>query len=346
MILALALAASFVSPVGYAESVHYDPRVPTLRAVVGHDWGEEITSPEDIGRYLDALAAAAPDRARVLTYAHTWEGRPLHVLVLAAPERLSHLDSLQADLARLGDPRGLSASDQDALVGRLPVVTYLMHAVHGNELSSSDAALAEAYHLLAAQDDPAVPVVWKESVVLIDPLQNPDGRARYLAGNQQGRAAEPDPDPASAEHDEPWPGGRPNHYLFDMNRDWFAESQPETQGRTRLLLRWFPEVTADLHEMGGESSYYFAPPADPVNPYITAAQRKWLQEFGRGNAAQFDARGFAYFVRENYDEFYPGYGDSWPAFQGAVGMTFEQASPRALAYRRKDETVLTYREAD
>ena len=172
----------------------------------------------------------------------------------------------QARLQRLADPRGLASAEADALIARLPVVMWLMHAVHGNEISSSDAALAEAYHLLAARGDAAVDLILRESIVLIDPLENPDGRARFVFQNLQGEAAVPDAEPASAEHDEPWPGGRSNHYLFDMNRDWFAQSQPETRGRTKVFLDWFPQVVVDLHEMGGNSTYYFAPPADPLNP--------------------------------------------------------------------------------
>src|SRR6187200_1790237 len=129
-----------------------------------------------------------------------------------------------------------------------------------------------------------------------------------------------------------------------MNRDYFAISQRETQGRVKTMLEWYPQVVVDLHEMGGNSSYYFAPPADPFNPLITESQRKDLDLFGRANAAEFDRRGFAYFVKEVYDAFYPGYGDSWPVFQGAVGMTYEQASARGLVYRRSDDTLLTYRQ--
>ena len=152
----------------------------------------------------------------------------------------------------------------------------------------------------------------------------------------------PDGDRLAAEHDEPWPGGRTNHYLFDMNRDWFARSQPETRGREQISLDYFPHVVVDLHEMGGEGTYYFAPPADPINPYITASQTKWLDTFGRANAARFDERGFAYFIREVYDSFYPGYGESWPMYQGAIGMTYEQASARGLVLKRIDGTTLTY----
>jgi hypothetical protein len=343
-VLGLVLAVSAAVP-ELAPGVRYDARIPTLRDTVGHDFGEEITTPEGITRYLEALAKAAPDRTRLVKYATTWEGRPLHLLVVGGPAHMGRLDAIQKDLQRLADPRGLAAAEADRLVKELPVVVWLIHAVHGNEISSSDAALAEAYHLLAAQGDPAVDAILKDVLVLIDPLQNPDGRARFLAQNLLGRAAEPDPEPVSAEHDEPWPGGRANHYLFDMNRDYFSLSQPETRGRVATHLRWWPHVVVDLHEMGGESSYYFAPPAEPQNPLISKEQQKWFDTFGRANGARFDERGFPYFIREVYDSFYPGYGESWPIFQGAIGMTYEQASARGLVFQRRgDEKLLTYRD--
>ncbi len=281
-----------------APGTTYDPAIPTLAAVVGHDIGDEISTPEEIAAYLRALAAAAPERTRLVEYARSWEGRPLHLLVIGAANRVSVLDQVKAGLRRLADPRGLPPAEADRLVKELPVVTWLMHAVHGDEITSCDAALAEAYHLLAARGDAGVEAILRESIVLIDPLQNPDGRARFLAASRQARAAVPDAEPYSAEQDQPWPGGRPNHYLFDMNRDWLAISQPETAGRIRIGLEWYPHVAADLHEMGGDSTYYFAPPADPANPHITPRQVEWLQRFGRENARRFDARGFGYFVRE------------------------------------------------
>lgn len=321
----------------------HDPAIPTLREVVGHDFGEEITAPEGIAAYLAALHRAAPERTRLVEYARSWEGRPLHLLLIGSAERIAALDRLREELARFADPRRSSPAEAEAAIASLPVVTWLMHAVHGNEISPSDAALALAYHLLAARGDAEVALVLAESLLLIDPLQNPDGRARFLVRHWLDRAARPDPEPAAAERDEPWPGGRSNHYLFDMNRDWFALSQPETRGRVALALEWFPHVAVDLHEMGGEESYYFAPPAPPANPHISAGQRRWFDTFGRANAERFDARGFPYFVREIFDAFYPGYGESWPLLQGAIGMTYEQASARGLVYRRRDDTLLTFR---
>ena len=344
LVLALMIQGSAVSA---AQSVlpagtRYDSKIPTLKDVAGHDLGEEITSPEGITAYLHALAASAPDRTVLVEYARSWEGRPLHLLAIGTPQRMAQLDRIKSEVRKLADPRRLSSADADRLVKELPVVTCLMFAVHGNEISGPNAALALAYHLLAAQGDATVNAILSQSIILIDPLENPDGRARFVYQTLLGRAAQPDPEPGSAEHDEPWPGGRSNHYLFDMNRDWFAQSQPETRGRTRVYLDWFPQVVVDLHEMGGDSSYYFAPPADPLNPHITEEQTALFELIGRANARRFDEKGFAYFNREVFDSFYPGYGESWPTFHGSIGMTYEMASARGLVYRRKDETTLTF----
>jgi hypothetical protein len=338
-----ALAATAGTAQELRPGASYDPAIPTVKQVLGYESGDEITPPDGIVRYLSALAAAAPDRCRLVEYARTWEGRPLVLFVIASPERLARLDQVKAGLRALADPRRLEAGEAERLVRELPVVVWLAHAVHGNEISSSDAALAEAYHLLAAKGDAAADAARAGAVVLIDPLQNPDGRARFVSQNLLGRAASPDPEPLAAEHDEPWPGGRSNHYLFDMNRDWLAQSQPETRGRLAIALEWHPQVVVDLHEMGGDSTYYFAPPADPLNPYFTKTQVAWLETFGRANAGAFDSRGFPYFTREVYDSFYPGYTESWPILQGAVGMTYEKASARGLVFRREDGSLLTFR---
>src|SRR5919112_1921259 len=284
----------------------YDPAIPTIKSVLGHDHGEVITPPEGVAQYLQALQ--------------------------------------KADSARFPDPRRTPAAEGDRLARELPVVVWLIHGVHGNEISSADAALVEAYHLLASQGDAGVDAVLRDALVLIDPMQNPDGRARFIATNSLGRAMDADPAPYSAEHDEPWPGGRSNHYLFDMNRDWFAQSQPETRGRIKIGLEYLPQISVDLHEQGGDNGYYFAPPAEAINPHVTKNQIAAWDLLGRANAARFDERGWSYYVREVYDAFYPGYGDSWPTFQGSIGMTYEQASARSLAFARSDESTLTYRD--
>ncbi len=319
----------------------YDPAVPRLRDVVGHDFGTRITTPDEATAYARALAEASP-RVAFHRYGESWQGRPLHYLVIGSPDRLANAAEVRAGMQALADPRGLAAERAASLVETLPAVTWLAYAVHGNEISGTDAALLTAYHLAAAQDEEVADLARREALVIIDPLENPDGRERFVHHFRQTVGRWPDADGQAAEHDEPWPGGRTNHYLFDMNRDWIGLTQPETAARVRAFLRWFPLVYVDLHEMGGDSSYYFPPPADPINPEITADQRRWLEVFGRNNGRWFDAMRFDYFTREVFDAFYPGYGEGWPMFHGSIGMTYEQASVRGLLLRRNDETTLTY----
>jgi hypothetical protein len=320
----------------------YDPDIPTPWAVLGHDPSERITPPEEIVRYFEALADAAPERTRLVRYAETWQGRPLVLLAIGGPERMAAVDAVQEGLARLADPRGLGPDEAARLVADLPVVTALAHSVHGNEITPAGSSMVTAYHLLAATGDPEVELILRESIVLIDPVQNPDGRARFVAENQLGAAFRPDPDPVAAERDHPWPGSRSNHYLFDLNRDWFAHTQPESSGKVRAFLAWNPHVYVDLHEMGSNSTYYFPPSAVPGNPHTTPLQNELFELFGRENAAVFDERGWPYFIREIFDSFYPGYGASWPTAHGALGKTFEQASPRGMVVERYDGSHLTY----
>ncbi|HSM06690.1 MAG TPA: M14 family zinc carboxypeptidase [Longimicrobiales bacterium] len=320
----------------------YDPGIPTLESVVGHGIRDEITSPAEMAVYFRSLAAAAPDRTRLVEYGETWEGRPLLALLVGSPANMARLDDVQAGLRRLADPRGLGEGEVDDLVADLPVLVSLVHGIHGNEISSAGAAMAMAYHLLAARDEPRAATILANAVVLIDPAQNPDGRARFVLGTRQGRGRWADPHPLSAEHDEPFPGGRTNHYLFDLNRDWFAQTQMESRARAALLLAWPSQVVVDVHEMGGNSTYYFPPNAVPGNPWTTDEQNAALRRAGAAMAANFDARGFRYFNRDTYDAFYPGYGVSWPMALGAIGMTFEQASARGMVLRRADGSLLTY----
>ena len=340
--LAFALLLQVPQTPPLAPGTQYDPAIPTLEQVAGHGITDAITHPDQIVAYMEALAAADPARARLIRTGTSWEGRPTVLLVLGSPERMARLDQVKADLKRLADPRGISAAESDRLVAELPVVTAMIHGVHGNEVSSSGAAMAQAYHLLAARGDETVDLILRESLVLIDPMQNPDGRARFVFQNAMGAARWPDADPLSAEHDEPWPGGRVNHYLFDLNRDWFAQTQPETQGRVAALLDFMPHVVSDLHEMGGNSTYYFPPNAIPGNTWTTDEQRGLNDLFGQAMARAFDGRGFAYFNRDTYDAFYPGYGVSWPMAQGAIGATYEMASARGLVFRKADGDLMTY----
>lgn len=326
-----------VSQPAHAQSfltAEFDATIPTLTKTVGHAPGERITSPDEAITYLRALAEAAPDRVKMVEYARSWEGRPLYYMMISAPENMARLDAIKADLANIGAGRG---SNGDALP-----VTWLAYGVHGNEISSTDAALMMAYHLLAARGDARAEQIMRESILVLDPMQNPDGRALFVNRFRAALGIEPVADRQAAEHDEPWPSGRVNHYMFDLNRDWFTLSQPETRGKVAAIREWNPVVVVDVHEMGGDETYFFSPAAQPVNPNITAAQQRAYALIGRNNAAWFDRMGEPYFTREVYDLFYPGYGDTWNTHHGAIGSTYEQGSARGLVFERRDGSTLTY----
>src|ERR1700722_2798949 len=322
----------------------YDPDVPTFRKVLGYDPGERITSDDGILRYLKALESAS-GRIKVFTYGESWEGRKLVYAAVGSEQNIRRLDEIRAAIARLADPRKTSAADARQLMAGLPAVVWLGYGVHGNEISSPDAGLLTPYHLAAARNDSMADSILRNDLVMIDPIQNPDGRARFLYHFEDSLGLEPDASPLSAEHNEPWPTGRTNHYLFDLNRDWFALTQPETRGRIQALLEWYPLVFVDLHEMGSESTYYFTPEADPYNPHLVRYQRDSLKWFGQNNAKWFDHFGFDYFTREVYDAFYPGYGSSWPEFYGGIATTYEQSSVHGLAIRRRDNQVVDFRDS-
>jgi hypothetical protein len=325
--------------------VRYTPEIPTQESVLGFGPAERLASPDEILRYVETLQQAAPSRVTIFDIGDTWEGRKLIYFAIGSAETMARLSEIESGMQALSDPRVTPSTTADRLVESLPVPVWLGYSIHGNELSGADAALATAYHLLAAEGDPLVDSVMENTVVFINPLQNPDGRARFLHDYERVAGPEPLDSPLAAEHDQPWPSGRMNHYLFDLNRDFLALTQPEVKAQVRELQRWYPQVYVDLHTMGSNSTYYFAPAADPYNPYLTQTQKERQHVFGRNNAKWFDTFGFDYFTREVYDSFYPGYGESWPMYYGAIGMTYEQASVRGMRIRRSDGTTLEYPDA-
>ncbi|TCO75845.1 M14 metallopeptidase family protein [Chromatocurvus halotolerans] len=327
-----------------APEVSYRSDIPSVESVLDYPSGHHITWSADVTRYFEALQEAAPQSVKLVPYATSWEGRELFYAVISAPENMQRLEEIRANMHRLRDPRSTSAVEASAIAGNTPAVTWLAYGVHGNEISSSDAAMATAYHLLASKGDARVASILENSVVIIAPVQNPDGRDRFIARYMTARGLQPDADPLSAEHNEPWPSGRTNHYLFDLNRDWFIRTQPETRGHADAVLEWLPVAFVDLHEMGSNSTYFFAPEAEPYNPHLVAGQRSNLERFGRNNAKWFDRFGVDYFTREVFDAFYPGYGASWPSYFGSTAMTYEQASARGQVVRRDDGELMTFRD--
>lgn len=343
-LLAAALTVGAARPLAagpLGEPGAMNPDIPSPESVLGYPLGTQFTPHHLLVAYLQALAEASP-RVELTTYGRTPEGRPLLLLTVSDPENLAHQDAIRASYARLSDPRHLAPDAARKLAGDLPVAVWLSFNIHGNEASSSEAAMALAYELAAAQDD-SVQQLLHHAVVLIDPCLNPDGRDRYVNWVRGVTGSSPDPLPQSLEHSEPWPGGRYNHYLFDLNRDWAWLVQPESRARAKIYLSWSPQVHVDFHEMWPEETYFFFPPVPPINALFPRRVTEWSDIFGRANAAAFDARGWRYFTREAFDLYYPGYGDSWPTFQGAIGMTYEQAGgrPAGTAFLRADGDTLT-----
>lgn len=341
---ACAFSLSAQTKFEYWPGAVYDSAVPTHKKVLGYDPGDHVSSHAQIMQYMDALAAAYPNRMKIWEYAKTWEGRKLVYAAIGSEANIKRLPQIQADIKRLADPRKTSDADAKRIMANLPAIVWLAYGVHGNEISSPDAALVTAYHLLASKNDRIVDEIMAKTIVMIVPLQNPDGRERFVFNYDVSAGLEPDANPQAAEHAEPWPGGRTNHYYFDMNRDWLAMTQPEIRGQIHALEEWLPLVYVDLHEMGTDATYYFAPDANPINPYLTKQQEENQNWFGQNNARYFDKFGFSYFTRETYDAFYPGYGSSWPDYYGGISMTYENGSTRGLVVRKSDDTIVTYRE--
>ena len=322
----------------------YNDAVPTAEQVLGHSLGTDINWTADARRYFEALQDFAPQNVRIVDYGSSWEGRTLFYVVLASEKNIARLADIKNNMQRLADPRQLSESQAQKLIESTPAVTWLSYSVHGNEISSTEAAMATAYHLLASTNDPVAKAAMEETVTVLVPVQNPDGRDRFVHHFEMARGPVADANMDSAEHNEPWPRGRTNHYLFDLNRDWFAQTQPEIRAHAKAFLEWMPVAFVDAHEMGSDSTYFFAPEAEPYNPFITAEQRASLIMFGKTNAKRFDHFGIDYFTREVFDAFYPGYGASWPIYHGAIAMTYEQASARGLIATRYDGSQFSYAE--
>jgi hypothetical protein len=328
---------------GLANGGPYDPGIPTPSSVLGYELGERFTPHHLIVRYTEALASASP-RMRLDTVAYSHEGRAVLLATVTSEANQARLDEIRRAAARLADPRGASSSELERLVATTPTIVWLGYTVHGNEASGVEAALATLYELTAGQGA-ETRMMLDSVVVLIDPVQNPDGHERHVMQSMWDRGRFPDPDPRSMQHAQIWQGSRTNHYLFDLNRDWLVHAHPETRGRMEVFTTWYPHVAADLHEMGSNTTYFFAPPMPPVHENVHPLIWKGWDRFSRGNAEAFGAEGLGFFTREGFDEFFPGYGPSWPIMSGAIGMTYEQASSRGGEIRRDDGTVLTLREA-
>lgn len=317
--------------------VSYDPAIPRPESVIGHVVGDTHTRSHLVAAYYRAVAEAS-DRVVVSRHGATYEGRHLLHAVVTSPANHGRLEEIRLANLRLSDAPG---EVSDAMIETMPVVVHMGYGVHGNEASGPEAAMLVLYHL-AAGSGPAVDGLLDRAVIIMDPNYNPDGRDRFVnwANANRGRVATRDGQ--DREHVEPWPGGRTNHYWFDLNRDWLVAQHPSSKGRVGLFHHWRAQVLTDVHEMGSNATYFFQPgiPSrnNPNTPERTFELTAALAEH---HAEWLDRHGALYYSRETFDDFFYGKGSTFPDVNGAIGILFEQASARALE-RMTNDGVLTY----
>ncbi|HEU4496277.1 MAG TPA: M14 family zinc carboxypeptidase, partial [Flavobacterium sp.] len=281
------------------------------------NYGVQVSFYSEIESYFNYLKANSSYMQHA-PYGLTSQGRSLNAYYISTPENLKNLENIrESHLYSIG------LSDKKPAVPIEKAIVWLSFNVHGNEFGAAESAMKVAFELLDPNNLESKK--WLENmIVILDPCLNPDGFSRY--GNWlrdiSGRNAHPGL--SDREHMEPWPGGRQNHYAFDLNRDWAWQTQLETRQRMALYNRWMPEVHVDVHEMGYNEPYFFPPAAEPFHDFITKPQKDFHSAIGKNTSEKFDARGWNYYTRERFDLFYPSYGDTYPSFNGAVGMTYEQ----------------------
>ncbi len=328
-VLAQQTALSYYLP----KEVSYAAEIPTPKSIIDHEVGEWHVTHDKLVLYMRALAKAS-DRISIENRGTTFEGRPLLLLTITSPENHQRLEEIRKEhLAATDNP------NKD--VANLPVVVYQGFSIHGNEPSGSNAALLAAYHLAAATGD-AIESLLDKTVILLDPSLNPDGLQRFAYWANTNKAAVINPDPNDREYHEVWPGGRTNHYWFDMNRDWLPVQLPESQARIQTFHRWLPNILTDHHEMGTHASFFFQPGIPSrTNPLTPTLNQTLTKQIAGYHVKAFDKLGSLYYSEESFDDFYYGKGSTFPDINGGVGILFEQGSSRGHA-QESTNGVLTF----
>ncbi len=343
-------AMAFIGAEGQERSFDFDPgigydeAIPSPAEFLGYELGSRYTLHSDVVRYFKKLDEVS-GRLTLRKYGETYEGRGLYYAVVTSEKNHTLISQLKGNNRRLAHPDSLSGTAAELLISKQPVTVWLSYNVHGNEASSSEAAMQSAYRLVAGTDT-ETQGMRERAITIIDPMLNPDGRDRYVFWYKSAKSHMLNTDAADYEHDEIWPGGRTNHYWFDLNRDWVWLVHPESRGRISAYQEWMPQVHLDLHEQGFNSNYFTMPGTTPRNHELPDDYEKWADTFGRGTIEQFDRHNINYATREAFDFFYPGYGSSYPSNMGAIGMLAEQGghSRGGRAVETEDGYVLTLRQ--
>ncbi|MFC4211877.1 M14 family metallopeptidase [Pedobacter lithocola] len=319
--------------------IYVNAQVKTPDEFLGYELGTHFTAHHKVAEYFRQTANAASKNVKLIEYGKTNEGRPLLAAVISSAENINKLEQIRSNnlLLASGGANSVDLASQ-------PTILWLSYNVHGNEANSTETAMKMLYNLSSGSNQQANNWL-KNTVVIIDPCLNPDGRDRYANYFNSVVGEKPNADPSSREHIEPWPGGRPNHYYFDLNRDWAWQTQLESKQRLALYNQWMPQVHVDFHEQSYNDPYYFAPAAEPVHQDITPWQKSFQVVVGKNNAKYFDEQGWQYFTKERFDLLYPSYGDTYPLYNGSIGMTYEQGGIRAgLAVVTNDGDTLTLKD--
>jgi hypothetical protein len=327
----------------FSPALPYDATIPAPADFLGYELGEAFTVYADVLDYLAALDEAS-DRITMHGYGETYEGRPLHYLVITTAANHAQIETLQQNNQRLADPTSLPADERDRLIAEQPVFTSISYNIHGNEASSTEAAMQVAYRLAAATDD-ATAELLDDTVIIMYPTVNPDGRDRYVYWYKSAKRNLVATNPDDLAHDAPWPNGRTNHYLFDLNRDWVWNVHPETEGLVEAYQEWLPQVHVDYHEQSYNDNYFTVPGTTPRNLLLPDNHVAWEDTFGTANTRAFDRNQITYATRESFDFFYPSYGSSYPSTMGAIGMLTEQGGIGAgRAVETEDGYTLLFRQ--
>lgn len=309
------------------DSVTYDPKIPKPKDIIYHEVGEWHVTHDRLVNYMKAIAAAAPQRVKLETMGLTYESRPQVLLIITSPKNHQRLEEIRQQHVQLVDPSKSASLNID----NMPIVVYIGHSIHGNEQSGTNASLVSAYYLAAAQGK-QIDELLDNVVILFDPSFNPDGMQRFSTWANQHKSKNLVTDPNSREFNEVWPGGRFNHYWFDLNRDWLPAVHVESQNRLTWFHKWKPNILTDHHEQGSNATFFFQPGVPSrVNPLTPEKNQELTAKLGKYHAAFLDRIGSLYFTKENYDDFYYGKGSTFPDVQGCIGILFEQASSRGHA---------------
>ncbi len=306
------------------DSVSYNPAIPKPKEVIYHEVGEWHITHDRLVNYMKAVAAAAPDRVKLVTMGLSYESRPQVLLIITSKKNHANLEQIRQQHVQLTDP----AKSVSLNIENMPIVVYVGHSIHGNEPSGANASLLSAYYLAAAQGR-QIDELLDNVVILFDPSFNPDGLQRFSTWANQHKSKNLVSDPSSREFNEVWPGGRFNHYWFDLNRDWLPAVHVESQNRLKWFHAWKPNILTDHHEQGSNATFFFQPGVPSrVNPLTPEKNQELTAKLGKFHAAFLDRIGSLYFTKENYDDFYYGKGSTFPDVQGCIGILFEQASSR------------------